>query len=171
MDPKLLWYTIAHPSLAWEEENFCLEKIVVYNDVGGDHHGGADGRGDGQCPPCRHRGGGHLHWCRLQCLSLLLPCVEAAQRLHAYRRGRCCCRCRPDGRWAAVVRDDSWAPSPPWGRCPWGLRGRQGCAPGVWRLSGGAAAAVFSAQRLPGDQRVWTGGPAELFISQRSTAG
>ena len=22
MDPKLLWYTIAHPSLAWEEENF-----------------------------------------------------------------------------------------------------------------------------------------------------
>jgi len=23
MDPKLLWYTIAHPSLAWEERNFC----------------------------------------------------------------------------------------------------------------------------------------------------
>ncbi len=22
MDPKLLWYTIAHPSLAWEEEFF-----------------------------------------------------------------------------------------------------------------------------------------------------
>jgi len=22
MDPKLLWYTIAHPSLAWEEEIF-----------------------------------------------------------------------------------------------------------------------------------------------------
>ena len=22
MGPKLLWYTIAHPSLAWEEENF-----------------------------------------------------------------------------------------------------------------------------------------------------
>ncbi len=29
MDPKLLWYTIAHPSLAWEEENFCLEKICL----------------------------------------------------------------------------------------------------------------------------------------------
>ena len=23
MDPKLLWYTIAHPSLAWEEEFLC----------------------------------------------------------------------------------------------------------------------------------------------------
>jgi hypothetical protein len=22
-DPTLLWYTIAHPSLAWEEEIFC----------------------------------------------------------------------------------------------------------------------------------------------------
>jgi hypothetical protein len=32
MDPKLLWYTIAHPSLAWEEEFFVLEKIVIYND-------------------------------------------------------------------------------------------------------------------------------------------
>ena len=31
-DPKLLWYTIAHPSLAWEEEFFVLEKIVIYND-------------------------------------------------------------------------------------------------------------------------------------------
>ena len=24
MDPKLLWYTIAHPSLAWEERNFFV---------------------------------------------------------------------------------------------------------------------------------------------------
>ncbi len=24
MDPKLLWYTIAHPSLAWEERNFLF---------------------------------------------------------------------------------------------------------------------------------------------------
>jgi hypothetical protein len=30
MDPKLLWYTIAHPSLAWEEEIFCLEKILLF---------------------------------------------------------------------------------------------------------------------------------------------
>jgi hypothetical protein len=171
MDPKLLWYTIAHPSLAWEEEFFVRKKIVIYNDVGGDHHGGAHGRGDGQCPPCWHRGGGHLHRGSLQCLPLLLPRLAAIERLHAYRRGRCCCRRRPDGRWSAVIRDDSWAPSQPWGRCPWGLRGRQGCAPGVWRLPGGAAAAVFSAQRLPGDQRVRTGGPAKLFISQRSTAG
>jgi len=26
MDPKLLWYTIAHPSLAWEERNFLFRK-------------------------------------------------------------------------------------------------------------------------------------------------
>jgi hypothetical protein len=78
MDPKLLWYTIAHPSLAWEEENFCLEKIVVYNDVGGDHHGGADGRGDGQCPPCWHRSGSYLHRGSLQCLPLLLPRLAEA---------------------------------------------------------------------------------------------
>jgi len=26
MDPKLLWYTIAHPSLAWEERNFLFSK-------------------------------------------------------------------------------------------------------------------------------------------------
>ena len=78
MDPKLLWYTIAHPSLAWEEENFCLEKIVVYNDVGGDHHRGADGRGDSQRSPCRYRGGGHLHRSSLQCLPLLLPRLAEA---------------------------------------------------------------------------------------------
>ena len=30
MDPKLLWYTIAHPSLAWEEEIFCLEKKLLF---------------------------------------------------------------------------------------------------------------------------------------------
>jgi hypothetical protein len=78
MDPKLLWYTIAHPSLAWEEKIFCLEKIVVYNDVGGDHHGGADGRGDSQRSPCRYRGGGHLHRSSLQCLSLLLPRLAEA---------------------------------------------------------------------------------------------
>ena len=30
MDPKLLWYTIAHPSLAWEEEFFLLEKKLLF---------------------------------------------------------------------------------------------------------------------------------------------
>ncbi len=29
LDPKLLWYTIAHPSLAWEEENFCIENLFI----------------------------------------------------------------------------------------------------------------------------------------------
>jgi hypothetical protein len=78
MDPKLLWYTIAHPSLAWEERNFLFRKNCFYNDVGGDYHWGANGRGDGQCPPCRHWGGGHLHWRSLQSLSLLLPRLAEA---------------------------------------------------------------------------------------------
>jgi hypothetical protein len=117
MDPKLLWYTIAHPSLAWGEENFCLEKIVVYNDVGGDHYGGADGRGDRQCSPYRHRGGGHLHWCSLQRLPLLLPRLAVAERLYPYSYRWCrCCR-RPHGCWAAVLSDDRWASTQPWGRC------------------------------------------------------
>ena len=30
MDPKLLWYTIAHPSLAGEEEIFVLEKKLLF---------------------------------------------------------------------------------------------------------------------------------------------
>jgi hypothetical protein len=115
MDPKLLWYTIAHPSLAWEEEFFCLEKIVIYNDVGGDHHGGADGRGDSQRSPYRYRGGGYLHRSSLQCLPLLLPRLAEAQRLYAYRRGWCRRRCRPDGRRAVVISDNRWASSQPWG--------------------------------------------------------
>jgi len=96
---------------------FCLEKIVIYNDVGGDHHGGADGRGDGQCPACRHRSGGHLHWCRLQCLSLLLPGVEAAQRLYACCHGRCRRCCWPHGCRPAVVCGDGRTSSQPWGCC------------------------------------------------------
>jgi hypothetical protein len=30
MDPKLLWYTIAHPSLAWEEENVLFRKKLLF---------------------------------------------------------------------------------------------------------------------------------------------
>jgi hypothetical protein len=29
MDPKLLWYTIAHPSLAWEEEIFVRKSCYL----------------------------------------------------------------------------------------------------------------------------------------------
>ena len=117
MDPKLLWYTIAHPSLAWEEGNFLFRKIVVYNDVGGDHHRGAHGRRDGQCPSCWHWCGGHLHWGSLQCLPLLLPRLAAFERLHPYCHRWCRCRRRPHGGWTAVVSDDRWAPTQPRGRC------------------------------------------------------
>jgi hypothetical protein len=42
-----------------------------------------------------------------------LPRLAEAQRLYAYRRGWCRCRCWPHGRRSAVISDNCWTSAQP----------------------------------------------------------